>query len=688
MRSFFVCIWLLLSFASRATIIQWDGGGADGLWNTAANWTGDRVPATGDDVVLDNSFLPGNYTVNLPGGSDSVVIQSLVITPAASSFIVLVLPATSIRDSCLIITGASYALVLNRGAVLKNSSRASKGTSLIIADSFRINNGARYIHNTNTGNLEIVSRLSKAAGTELGTFEFDVPAASYTLSLSGRTFGTLELSSTASPGITNYTGTGASQLNINGDLLMNADADFSLGMSAPVVVHRHLKILPGCVFNLQNSNNNNMVKILGDVSVEGTITELGNGLPVLELNGNTLQQVFITGVIQNSICFSMNNSAGASLQSPLVLPFQLQLLNGKLKTDAINLLTLTDKAIYTGGSSKSFVEGPMKKVGDENFIFPVGKGSIYAPVGIAGAGTATDEFIAEYMRSNPQSVPGLGNNYTSPLDHISNVEFWKLDRVAGNSSRTISLAVSALSFATTATNLLVAAFNGVQWHSEGNAGFVAGAPVPPYITGTLSAALPVNVFGAFTVGTSDPVQVNPLPVGLLSFNVVAQQNRLLFNWRVADNTSLLKFEIQGATGDRLFQTVGVVDAEISRNQYEYSMPEGRYRLFRLKIIEMTGSGSYSKIVAINSSQSGISRISLFPDPAGSKLHISIVSVGEQPLVLRVIDMHGRILKTEHYGLLPGPTTISLSIDDLAAGLYWLSATTATEKIYPIRFTRL
>ncbi|PWJ42106.1 hypothetical protein BC781_103356 [Sediminitomix flava] len=48
------------------TIVKWDGDAGDGLWNTATNWSGDAIPTSTDNVVLDNSLVAGNYNVSIP----------------------------------------------------------------------------------------------------------------------------------------------------------------------------------------------------------------------------------------------------------------------------------------------------------------------------------------------------------------------------------------------------------------------------------------------------------------------------------------------------------------------------------------------------------------------------------------------------------------------------------------------
>jgi hypothetical protein len=49
-------------------LATWDGGGDDTSWSNAANWAGDVLPATGDDVVINVSgpqiMLPGSLNLN------------------------------------------------------------------------------------------------------------------------------------------------------------------------------------------------------------------------------------------------------------------------------------------------------------------------------------------------------------------------------------------------------------------------------------------------------------------------------------------------------------------------------------------------------------------------------------------------------------------------------------------------
>src|SRR6476661_1147155 len=198
-------ILILISFSAFAQK-KWDGEAGNNQWNNAVNWTNNTLPVTTDNVVLDNSFVAGSYNVSLP--STAVTVKSITITPAASKTIELTLPATNTSLPGLTISGPGYGLIINSGGTFRNSSGSTSGTSVKVTDSIRINNDGRYVHNSASGHTTNVQTLATIAGTEGGIFELDIPTASSTISLSGRTFGKLILRSLAAGGICNYTAAG------------------------------------------------------------------------------------------------------------------------------------------------------------------------------------------------------------------------------------------------------------------------------------------------------------------------------------------------------------------------------------------------------------------------------------------------------------------------------------------------
>jgi hypothetical protein len=250
-------------------------GSVDNNWATVANWTGctgGGAPVAADSVLLDNSLKAGTYTLSLPTGAVNTTIVKLTITPGAGNTITLVLPSGNTNNPGLTVGDSTIAtddLILNNGGVFQNSSGAGAGNGIAFAsaanDTMRINNGGRYLHNTLRGNAGIVSQLSTAAGTESGIFEFDVPGlATFSLSASGRTFGSLTLTRTA--GAASYTVSGGSALTIKGNLTINTGVTFSSTMTGAL----------NLAGNLTNNGVNLAIPATQAVNFNGNTTVTGS----------------------------------------------------------------------------------------------------------------------------------------------------------------------------------------------------------------------------------------------------------------------------------------------------------------------------------------------------------------------------------------------------------------------------
>src|SRR5690606_18448833 len=130
----------------------WDGGAGTNLWSDASNWHNDQLPQAGDSVVLDNRFLKEPYDVIFPSGDYSLQLAALRIRAEVDS-ICLTIPSTNTSSVALQLSATGDALCLQSGAILVNASGASSGTPLSVSNNsyFRIENGAKYIHQTERG---------------------------------------------------------------------------------------------------------------------------------------------------------------------------------------------------------------------------------------------------------------------------------------------------------------------------------------------------------------------------------------------------------------------------------------------------------------------------------------------------------------------------------------------------------
>ncbi len=686
---------LLLLFVINTSIsfsqIYWDGEAGDGQWSSATNWVGNVVPVATDNVVLDNSYVTGTYAVLLPAGVITTTVNTLTITPATGQNITLTLPNTNTAATGLAITASGDAFVLNSGGIFRNMTGAtSGGTTVNVSGSLRINNGGHYVHGTLRAHTGILNQLSTVSGTELGVFEFDFAGAG-TISLSGRTFGTLMLSGTAAlPVARVYTASGANPVNVRGDLIINTNTTLGISFTdiGTLTINRNLNVASGGSFNLQTSTNHNIVNVNGNVNVSGILTKgVSTGTPTLVFTGNQPQNFSVTGVISNQVIVNIDKSDNhVTLTSPVIIPFELHLNSGNIISSTANLLTINNGANAYNFSSSSFVAGPMKKIGNNAFIFPVGKGEILSPIHIPGGGTVTDEFTAEYHRINPDNT--ISNIFEPSINHISYVEHWTLDMPTSTAPRAnVTLQVNEFSFARNSATLLVAQNDeiGNIWQNRGYAGGVLSTLGSGYVTGTYSssatslASSPLDRGRYFTLATTDVFAMNPLPVKLISFTAKKNsQDAVQLSWRLAEQLKNNKMvSLQKATKPN-GPFVTITQKNMENDVYATYLDEGvtQTAYYRLAFKNEDGSTVYSNTLTVGATQP-LEIVKVYPtlNPV-NYVFIASHATTDMQITWTIYNMTGSAIVTSKENLVKGINQSQLRVDGLPKGVYVLKGVTS------------
>lgn len=686
---------LVTSVTTSWTQRYWSGSAGDGQWSSAANWVGNAVPLPADEVVLDNSYITGNYSVVLPAGMVTTTINTLNIAPASGQNIRLTLPATNTAPTGLAVTATGDAFVLHTGSLFRNNSGAASGTHTVqVTGNLRINNGGHYIHGTVRSHTGILDRLSAAAGTEQGIFEFDF-AGGGTLSLSNRTFGTLVFSGTAVlPGARVYSASGANPVNVRGALTVNTNTtlNISFATAGVLTVGSNLQVFSGATFNMQTAANNNLVQVNGGVDVSGTITQSGSGTPTLVFTGNQLQTFSVTGTISNRVIISIHKTAGqVTLQSAVTIPYRLLLNSGNLVSTAVNLLIIGNDAAILHHSATSFIDGPVQKTGNSSFTFPIGRGAVYAPLQLPAGGLETDVFTAAYYRSNPGNV--ISNTYQLPVNHISQVEYWTLDLGETTAPRAgIALMVSEYSFARDGSLLLVTQNDaaGNPWQNLG-AGETGFTPPAPYITGMLVSSEPLSTGRYFTLATTGDFGMNPLPLFFRDFWGSRNNNYVQLEWELLQEMPTgMQLHIQKAKDKNgSFTTIwqsGNVGA--GRQQYIDKQTDVTVSYYRLLFIREDSAVGYSNTVMIKSRGAVLSLVQVYPtlQPRTVIKMVLEVAVAEN-IDWTVWDNRDRVVLRQKELLKKGIYNTQLHVAALPAGAYLVTGLTATGKRLAYRFVK-
>jgi hypothetical protein len=760
MKRVLFCV-ILLSFCSiiNATPKTWIGA-SGGLWSAGTNWSPAGVPASGDDITI--TAYTGTIIVDVVSpialNSIAVINNSTVVFDCSAtknfrlSSISTITPGLQVDGGSTFTLNASNATTNNSALdltfgigvigsiygtlVLSNTGGATNGTQLITYTDathyaiLTVYSGGIIKSTPNTQNT--VSSLTPVPTLIMKTGSI------YEVTKNGGSFPTgfwepNSLARALSPGMnvpSFFNGT------TYGNLEWNCPAQIASGLNANITFNNVNFISTGLIafriktgasvgnYTMTINGNldisattlidivslNSLATSIGKIILKGHLNNRGtittNGISTttseFELNGLANQNITNTGLLSGvRLSFIMNNAAGATLLTPVTLPNKLTLTSGKIKTTSTNVLSMVTGGTVSGGSSTSFVEGPMKKGGnDMSFVFPIGVGSIYSPATYFSFGiTSSDTIRAEYIRTNPQGVYGFNYSATgSPeiIDHVSFVEYWTMKKTSGTfSSFNLALTVTQYSFCKDVglDSTFIARHDHIDnfWKNCGTNFHTPGAPVGSFQTGSISTVGQFDDDSIFTLATNASFDASPLPITLISFDASKLTNtKSTINWELAACCSAaVKFEIQRAEANKNFTTIGTIGGSETNKLYSYidnDLKNG-INYYRLKMIDEGGKITYSRTVAVMNGVNGLMLTSLIPTMVTNSAILTIASSGQQKLDLIITDMQGRIVQKQNHTISAGNTNIQLSTDRLAAGVYQITGVTTESKTNVIRFIK-
>ena len=693
--------------------------GLDNNWTTATNWVPVRSsPATTDILVFDGA-VPSATTVNVdfPLAGETVgqlqFTNNITVTLITDATRTLTIDGNAAGDDFLVGKGsvvtigtlaAPAALVLSLTAletgsiggslVFDGSSAAAFGqhslqaaaanaVQFLSGSTFRTTafyDGGASISpfGAATGNANTVvfrngSRYEQFGGSN--PFGLAAPATAVTFesgsrfvfaqaanapALSGRTYGTLEYNTTSTD-VGNSTDTGL--LTVLGNLIIT-NGTVGLDLTAAGI------------------------SLKGDVLVNGgslAFNPSGTGTGgVVQFNGTSAQ--VIGGSAASALTFgtnssaTINNLAGVTLQRPITLQNGFTLTSGTLTTDATNLLTLGADATVSGGSTTSYINGPLARAtpagiaSATDYVFPIGKGTAYRPLTLT---IMSQTSTTTYSAAQKEGVP-TDQVLNSDVKRVSRIRSFSVtpDVQPTGFSGTVTLSFAADDRVTdpAAASFIIAKSDGSGWGNIGRSAYTGTANAGAFVAGTLTSA-PFTSFSDFALASTDAsITTNPLPVQLSSFSARRQAtNAVAVRWTTASEKNSAYFEVQRSFDARVFVTVAKLLAQgtsTSSRATAYvttdeQAPAGPL-YYRLHQVDTDGKAAYSPVVTIAGDQADVV---LYPNPAQTTLYLATAAA----TAYRVLNPLGQVLLQGTTAA--GPATIA--VGQLAPGLYHLELQTST-----------
>jgi hypothetical protein len=675
--------------------------------NVSGNWTNN---SSATDLVTKNStvifngsgsqLIGGsqsttfrNLTVNKPSGTLSLGINTsiqsgdLTISGGTTSLDTYTLNRTSAGGILTVGTGCTLKLANNTGGQTGSNFPLNFSSMSVNSNSTIEYNGSNAITQTvyagvNYGNLTLTNGSGSGSAIKNTTANLTVngnlavnsnvilnPGASNTI---GGT-GTLTGSGTAQVTRTTLTADFNNQYTISNKTLSSLTVDYSATGAQTVNALNY--------YNLSISGartTNNVTLSAGTINISGSFNPSasftsGNYITT----GNTVD--FNSSSAQNIPAFSFNNltvSGGGAKTATGVINVNnaFTLSSTILTTTSTNLLVINDNATVSGAALNAYVNGPVKKIGNDAFSFPVGKaGAGYMPVSISAPSSTTDAFTGEYMRS---SATALGTISASGLYRVSNCDYWNLNRVNGSSSVNVTLSwngytnCNIAAYVNNLSALTVAHFNGVNWDSYG-----VNASTGNASSGTITRNA-VSVFSPFAIGSTDDYS-NPLQVHLINVKAERGLNGNRISWTNLSETGISRYEIERSSNGTDFSKAGEISPvtnDGTAHSYEWpdNIQSSPLTYYRVNAISNVGESHYSTIVSVKESLITPGFL-IYPNPVkGSAFSFNAGNINKGMYTVKIFSNLGKLEQAISYMHTGGTLLQTIQLpSSIKTGIYYL-----------------
>ena len=509
-------ITTFILFISTTLFAQNWTGNVDADWNNSANWS--SWPLNGVSVVVD----PVNYTGN---AVSPIISSNAVFTPNNITVLnsgQLIISSNITVTESIDVLGTSSQISIQSGSITTKLMTANfggkyfiTGGTITITEKLIVANGASAISssffmvggNVSVGNeIELKNNTGNYTPTlfmDGGTLTTDDVLWIGTTPGSGNpTLRLLSGDATINGNVMNTTGStvnmyfiisgvanvqfngsiiepiqttdtitqvGASTFSINFPTTWNNNGVFR-GSFSTITINGNTTLQGTGIYDFHSVAINNTVALNHvaptNISVKGNITNNGtftHNTNTVKLTGTTTQQISGSSPTTFYDLVVNHTSTGVTLNQPIQVNNNLVLTSGKIISSATNLITLIDDATSSLGNDSSFVDGPFKKIGNDAFVYPIGKDTLWRRMAISAPTSISSEFVAEYFDGAYNSLIPVN----APISNISNREYWALNKfnTTDNVQITLHWEDAALSGITTCSILSLAEWTGTEWNN-------------------------------------------------------------------------------------------------------------------------------------------------------------------------------------------------------------------------------
>lgn len=665
----------------EVSYLKWDGSSST-YWNVSANWSNNTIPTSSDNVIIPSA--PTNQPVlrtSHNGYCNNLEIQSGATLTVKNSDKNLRVYGNIENEGTLNVTGTYNILLFGADNEISGSGNFSTAR-------FRLRgSGVKYQLKTDLS----ITKFVIDGSSELDVNDKDLVCSGMFNAKSSSTIvvttgsisvgGSVTLDGTFTPGTGTFYYSGSNSQSIVNKDYYNLKVRLSSGTRNLNNVSSNFRNLE--LVNLSTSTGT--ANLSADLNFDGNIT-VGNYC-VLDLNGNDINIVknwYNNGNVtlgSNTVIFdgigsshiygntsfynlTVNKSTGdVYCENTTHVTDTLALTNGVVFTTVSSPLIVDAGASTTGGSENSYVDGPLRKDGTSAYTFHVGDFRRYAPIAISAPSSST-QFTAHYH----ENVHSNSNSFDSPLEKVSQKEYWDLDRAGSSSSVNVTLYWEDGTFSgiQTLSDLRVAHYNGSDWENKGNDATTGDAS-----SGTITVNN-ISNFSPFTFGTID-ADNNTLPVELTSFDLIKVDAEAMLKWITSSEINNDYFSVERSLNGENVETIAIVKGAGNSNvQRSYSFidknPPTGIVYYRIRQTDFDGK---TEVFNWKSLYFGMNnKFELHPNPTSNGKVNLLFGDYQGRGIVKIYDLQGRMIFSRMLDFINGQALINI---DLINGYYLISS---------------
>ncbi|PIY07751.1 MAG: hypothetical protein COZ18_15855 [Flexibacter sp. CG_4_10_14_3_um_filter_32_15] len=371
--------------------------------------------------------------------------------------------------------------------------------------------------------------------------------------------------------------------------------------NARLDVYENLTIQNTGVLDMDNDaglTNDGTINLQGNwINNVGTAA-FEEGESIIIFKGGNAQSITTAAGNESFYDVTLNCGQDLTINNETIIKREFLFQSGNVFAATSNPLTFDITAFHTGATVNKHIRGASRKISNsvENFVFPIGKSGIYRPLTLhtQSGGTST-QFFAEYFYAPYTNIQPV----LTPLDHVSQIEHWILNRESGAANARLTLSWGIESVVGNLASLVVAHWTSTnQWESKGNSLTTGNTTA-----GTVKSADIITQFSPFTLGTID--DTNLLPVTWLSFDAKynQEQENILLEWTTATEYQNQSFIVERSENGIDFKEIGIKKGNSnSRSIKKYQFWDleilNRKTYYRIKQVDLNGDFSYSTVKMI------------------------------------------------------------------------------------------